>query len=225
MDNMDIGIQSALGQEIPNPLPPSWLGRSDAPPNIPSWANIYSLSSTQVRCLQAQIAYDASIWNYSKINASNQVGRYQFTPEALETYGLLAPGSNAQYGSNCINYLHCWKPNYVNQNIVSPYQNYFYNIISLQSFLTNTVAQEHLGYQRLVDLYIAAVNSQVILSSDTPDIVAGMIYVCWTLGVGSPSTPNNQGGSGAWAWRYLNVGDYGDLSFNSGRYAVTVLSS
>jgi hypothetical protein len=124
-----------------------------------------------------------------------------------------------------VNYLHCWRPNYVNLNIVTPYQNYFYNITSLNSFLTNTTAQEHLAYQHLVDLYITAVNSQVIMPTDEPDVVAGMLYVCWTLGVGSPPTVNNQLGSGAWAWRYRNVGDFGDFSFNSGRYAVTVLAS
>jgi hypothetical protein len=50
-----------------------------------------------------------------------------------------------------------------------------------------------------------------------------MIYVCWQFGVGESPTQNNLTGSGAWAWRNSNLGE-GTNSFNSGRYAATILS-
>ena len=87
---MDIGIAQALGQEILTPLPPAWLGRSDAPTVPPSWANIGPLSNTQVQALLGQIAYDLSVWDYNKIGANHQLGRYQISAMTLEKYGLLA---------------------------------------------------------------------------------------------------------------------------------------
>lgn len=220
---IDAGIQSAVGLPISNPLPPSWLGRADAPALVPSWANIGVLSGTQTRALLAQIGYDLSNWNYNLIGANNQLGRYQLNTATLELYGLLAAGSNQTFGTSCVNYKTCWHPVVVN-NGINNYQNYFYNIYSLQQFLSTTNAQDHLAYQLLVDLYLSAINADVILSTDSADTVAGMLYVCWTLGVGASSSASTPGGSGAWAWRYFNFDSTGTNSFNSGRYAATSLS-
>jgi len=220
---MDSGIKSALGVSIANPLPISWLGRADAPLSPPTWANIGALSTVEIRNLQSQIAYDLSTWDYSKIGANNQLGRYQFSSVILEAYGLLAPGSNKHYGTDCVNYRNCWTPIYFNNGTVNGYQNYFYNITSLNSFLTTAVAQEHLAYQRIVDIYLTSVQIGAIVGDDSADVIAGMIYVGWTLGVGSKPTVDNDKGTGAWAWRYNNVGS-GAEAFNSGRYAITVLS-
>ena len=221
---MDVGIQSALGLPIANPLPSSWLGRADAPSVVPSWANIGVLTGTQIRSLLAQIGYDLSAWNYSLVGANNQLGRYQINTSTLELYGLLAPGSNANFGTDCVNYKICWRPTVVN-NGINVYQNYFYNITSIQQFFTVTQAQDHLAYQILADLYAAAINAEVIYPTDSADTVAGMLYVCWTLGVGTSASLNTPGGTGAWAWRNLNFGINGTSSFNSGRYAATVLST
>jgi hypothetical protein len=219
---MDTGIHSATGISINNPLPLNWIGRADAPPMPPAWANIGKLSSKQLRNLQAQIAYDLSAWDYKLIGSDNKLGRYQFNTPVLEAYGLLAPGSNTEYGTDCVNYVHSWRPITVNTG-VNAYQNYFYNITSLDNFLSTTVAQEHLAYQRLVDIYLTAIDVGTIKSTDTVDVVAGMMYVSWTLGIGSGPSINSPDGTGAWAWRYNNTG-LGINSYNSGRYAMIVLS-
>ena len=80
------------------------------------------------------------------------------------------------------------------------------------------MAQDHLAYQYLNDLYVSATHVGAITHDDTADVVAGMLYVCWILGTGSRTS-----GTGAWAWRYNNTGA-GTNVFNAGRYAVTVLS-
>ena len=220
--NMDPGIQTSISVPIANPLPVSWLNRADAPPVPPKWANINVLSNTEVRNLQSQIAYDSSRWDYSLVSANHDLGRYQFSSQILEAYGLLAPGSNEHYGADSVNYLNCWTPIYINTGI-NVYQNYFYNVTSLSTFLTTKTAQEHLSYQRIVDLYLAGKDAGIILDTDSADIIAGMIYVAWSLGVGTSATNSNLNGTGAWAWRYRNVGN-GANSFNSGRYAIAVLS-
>ena len=219
---MSTGIQSASGIPITSPLPVSWLGRSDTPTLPPEWASIGIFSAVQLRNLQAQIAYDLSTWAYTKIGSNNELGRYQLSTQTLETYGLLAPGSNNAYGTDCINYIHCWSPVFVN-NGINNYANYFYNINSLNEFLTNTTAQEHLAYRKIADLYTECTNIGVIQPTDAVDSVAGLIYVAWTLGSGTGPTIANPNGTGAWAWRYNNIGN-GTNSYNSGRYAVVVLS-
>ena len=213
---MDPGPQAASHIPIANPLPVSWIGIASAPPVPPSWAYILALSSSQISYLQAQIAYDLSGWDYAKVGTNNKLGRYQFSTTLLEEYGLLAPGSNAAYGTDCVNYRHCWRPTYTNNN-VNAYQNYFYNSNSRTDFILNRTAQEHLAYQHLVDLYLLGINNGYILTTDPVDTVAGMIYVAWTLGPGSAGN-----GTGAWAWRYHNQGN-GIASYNSGRYAVLSL--
>ena len=86
------------------------------------------------------------------------------------------------------------------------------------------MAQEYLTYQRLVDLYLAAKSNGTIKPDDTAETVAGMMYVCWTLGVGRSSNTANFTGTGAWAWRYHAVG-LGIDSYNSGRYAASNLAN
>lgn len=218
---MSSGIEAAAGIPTNNPLPKEWLGRADAPLQPPAWANVGQVSNVQLQCLQAQIAYDISGWDYNLTGENNELGRYQFTPLLLETYGLLVAGAYDAYGNDCVNYRHVWQP--ITQTGVNDYQNYFYNITSLYGFLNTTAAQEHLSYQYIVDLYTACLNNGAILETDTSDVAAGMIYVAWTLGAGTGSTPTNPGGTGAWAWRYNNIGN-GINSYNSGRYAVLVLS-
>jgi hypothetical protein len=220
---MDAGIKAAAGTPIVTPLPGSWLGRASVPPTPPGWANIGVLLPIQLRNLQAQIAYDLSMWNYNLVGNSNKLGRYQVSTAILEAYGLLANGSNTAYGTDCVNYVHSWQPTMIN-NGINAYQNYFYNVSSLTNFLSNTIAQEHLAYQRLADIYLNAKDIGVIKSEDAPDIIAGMMYVAWTLGVGAGPTISYPNGTGAWAWRYNNVGA-GANNFNSGRYSIAVLSS
>jgi hypothetical protein len=164
-----------------------------------------------------------SQWNYGLIGTNNQLGRYQFTSVVLENYGLLINGSNSAYGSDSVNYVHCWQPAFIN-NGSNAYQTYYYNAFSLTDFLTSTVSQEHLAYQLLVDLYVGCVNTNAIQLTDPADVVAGMMYVAWTLGTGAQPSLAYPSGSGAYAWRYYNIGN-GSNSFNSGRYAVDVLSA
>jgi len=214
---MDIGIQQATRTAPISPLPTSWLGRSDMPVPCPDWAVIAQLSATQLRNLLAQIGYVTAAWDYKKIGADNQLGRYQFTTQVLEQYDLLTTGATDSYGTDCVNYQHCWRAP------TSSYANYMVETASLTEFLNNSTAQEFLAYQRLGDLYSGCVKIGAIKTADSTDTVAGMLYVAWTLGVGSPATLNNASGTGAYAWRYFNVGN-GATYYATGRYSVTVLS-
>ena len=216
------GIQSATGVPILNPMPINWLGKIGIPVSPPSWASISTLYSTQIRNLQAEISYDQSKWEYQLIGANNAIGAYQFSTQILENYGLLATGSNAEYGTDCVNYRNCWQQVLV-RNSTNSYANYLYNIQNLNGFLTNTIAQDHLAFQYIFDLYNGLVSIDAITSTDSADIIAGMIYVAWQLGVGTTPDHNSSTGTGAYAWRYYNLG-LGANAFNSGRYAITVLS-
>jgi hypothetical protein len=86
------------------------------------------------------------------------------------------------------------------------------------------LAQDHLAYQVLADTYKEAQRYGVVKDTDSDEVVAGMIYVSWRLGVGAAGTKSAPGGAGAYAWRYHGFGDNGANYFNTGRYAVTMLS-
>ena len=219
---ISLGIQNSTGSSITNPLPLDWLNKAGMPVSPPSWAEIATLSSLQIQRLQAQIAYDQSGWNYSKIGKNNLIGAYQFAPATLETYGLLAAGSNSAYGIDCINYRICWNQVLV-RNSTNSYANYLYNVQNLKGFFTNTVAQDHLAFQYIYDLYNQLTQINAITPTDSADIIAGMIYVAWNLGVGQAGSVVNANGTGAYAWRYFGIGN-GSNSYNTGRYAITVLS-
>jgi hypothetical protein len=219
---MDIGIQSAARQSVANPLPIGWLGRADMPPALPAWAAIDRLSTAQIVNLQAQLGYDASGWDYTMVGANNELGRYQFSASLLESYGLLAPGSTVAYGTDCVNYQTCWRPVTIRKNTNS-YANYIYDADSISSFLSHTSGQEHLAYQVIYDLYNNLVLNNGIQSSDSAEVIAGMIAVAWQLGAGIGPTSSNLSGTGAYAWRHFNLGN-GTNSYNSGRYAASVLS-
>lgn len=221
---MDIGLQQAILFPVPESVPESWLNKADAPPTPPLWANIDKLSSIQIKNLLAQIAYDASNWDYTKIGPKNKLGRYQISPQTLEDYGLLAKDSNRLYGIDCINYKHCWRSVVIRKNTNS-YANYIYNVESLRGFLQSTNSQEHLAFQILYDLYTSLLQNGGIVDTDTADVVAGMLYAAWEIGAGTTPTSNNVNGSGAVAWRYYSVGT-GEVAskYNSGRYAITILS-
>lgn len=217
----NIGPRQASMHGIENPLPISWLGRADAPPSLPATASIYRLTNIEVQNLIAQVGYDKSAWDYALIGADNRLGRYQFTTRTLENYGLLAAGSNDHYGIDCVNYTNCWQPVAIKTS--NSYASFNYNITSLSGFLSSIAAQEHLAYQVVYDLYNALVANGSIQAADSDDVVAGMIYVGWTLGAGVSPTYTNASGTGAYAWRYFGIGD-GANAYNSGRYAVTFLS-
>ena len=218
---MDIGIQQATGRSISTPLPLSWLGRPDAP-MTPIITDIPQFTVANIKNLQAQIGYDLSQWDYSKIGTDNALGRYQFSTTLLESYGLLAVGSNEHYSTDCVNYRTCWRAVVIRKNSNS-YANYIYNVSSLTDFLSSTASQEHLAYQVILDTYIDLLTINAIQATDTADIIAGMIYVGWTLGVGIRPSAEHITGTGAYAWRYSGIGN-GSNAFNSGRYAITILS-
>jgi hypothetical protein len=217
-----IGITSAMGKIPASLLPLGWIGLANMPQNQPSWASFSALSSTQCRNLIAQISYETSSWNYSLLGAGNQLGAYQFTTQELEDFGVLAAGANAAYGNECVFYKASWVPSVV-KNPDNSFANYIFNITTLNLFLNHTTTQDYLAYQKLSNLYTALVNNGAILSTDAPDVVAGMINVAWNLGPGTASTYSNVNGTGAYAWRFFNQGA-GALPYNEGRYAVTVLS-
>lgn len=210
---MDQGIQAALNSALPTPLPQSWLGRVDAPIGTPGWAQIDALSNVQLTNLVAQIGYDLSQWDYTKFNSG--VGRYQFTPQQLEDYGLLAKGSVAAYPTNAVTRKICWASWVVD--------NYIHDIRNLSEFLNSAVSQDHLAYHHINIIYTGLKKIDAVLTTDTADTVAGMIYVGWMLGTGAGPTTGSSQGTGAYAWRYYNSGA-GTNYYNAGRYAVTVLS-
>lgn len=218
---MDTGFRQAAGQAIQNPLPTSWLGRADAPVTLPSWAQFGNFTKTQLTNLQAQIGYAESQWDYQLVGSNNELGRYQITPLRLEQYGLLIADANAEYGSDCVNFRHCWKSVTTRSN-ANTYVNYIYNTPDLRSFLQQTAIQDHLSYQIIYDLYLDLGKIDAILSTDGLDVIAGMIYVAWKLGVGSAPDYTNTLGTGAYAWRYSGIGN-GTDAYNSGRYAINVL--
>lgn len=214
---MDLGIQQAAKSAPKNPLPVGWLGRANAPLARPDWASISGLTATQHTNLLAQIAYDKSTWNYEKIGTSNELGRYQISPAMLEEYSLLVVGSYASYGNDAVNYRHVWRqPN-------DTYANYLEDITSLNGFLSNPTAQELLAYGILLNLYNEAVRVKSIQSTDSADVMAGMLYVSWQLGPGTMASSTNPHGTGAFAWRYFNEGSGADY-YNAGRYSIVVLS-
>jgi hypothetical protein len=219
---MDPGIQAASKHAIDNPLPLSWLGRPDMPPALPAYANIEKLSAVQVRNLQAQIGYTQSVWNYKLIGGDNQLGRYQFTTDTLESYGILAAGSNQAYDTDCVNYKNCWRTVTIKKT-TNGYANYLYDNKTLNDFLSNTSAQEYLAYQVIYDLYNNLSKIEAIQDTDSSDVIAGMISVAWVLGVGTTPTFAHTSGTGAYAWRYHNVGA-GEIPYNQGRYTMAVLS-
>jgi hypothetical protein len=214
---MDAGIQQANRQAPPNPLPVSWLGRADSPSARPDWAIVPALTAIQQQNLLGQMSYVISEWDYKKIGANNELGRYQFNSVTLEQYGLIVTGSNNSYGTDSVNYQHCWRP------AVNTYAEYLVDMNSLIDFISSSAAQEGLANQLLADLYNSAVRINAIQGNDSAETVAGMLYVCWQLGVGSPANSANPSGTGAWSWRYFNVGT-GAPFYNAGRYAVAVLS-
>jgi hypothetical protein len=206
------GILRAQGASINTPLPPSWLGRTDAPATTPPWSSIQQLNSTQIRNLVAQIGYDMSTWDYQLVGTSNQLGRYQFNSQILENYGILALGSNAKYGNSCVNYKICWK-SVPRRNA---YAQYNFNFSNIYGFLASSTAQDVLAYQLIIDTYNALLDNGAIIATDTTDVVAGMIYVGWVLGPGTNNT------AGAYLWRNSGVGN-GVNAYNSGRYAALIL--
>jgi hypothetical protein len=157
---MDVGIQQATRIAPPDPLPISWLGRSDVPPACPDWSVIAQLSAVQQRNLLAQIAYVTSDWDYAKIGNNNQLGRYQVSTQTLEDYGILTKDSNKSYGIDCVNYQHCWRAP------AGTYAEYQTEVLNINDFLTNSSAQELLSYQRLIDLYSGCIKIGVIKTND-----------------------------------------------------------
>jgi hypothetical protein len=222
MITTDIGIKKAQLQPVVNALPTGWMNLPVAPVEIPSWAYIYLLSPAKIRCLQAQIAYDASAWDYTKIGANNELGRYQFSAQTLENYGLLAKGACAHFGKDATNRTDCWQPATIRKNNNS-YANYVYNVRSLYDFLNHPATQDHMAYQVILDLYTALLQLNAVTSADSADTVAGMIYVAWVLGAGAGPTTAHPQGTGAYAWRFYGAGD-GVRYFNAGRYSATILS-
>ena len=224
---MDAGILQSLGQAVVAPMPLSWMKLPSAPPDLPRWANIGKLSSTQVRALAAQIGYDQSSWNYNLVGSANQLGRYQFSTTILEDYGLLHTGSNKSYGTNCVNYQHCWTQGVQITPILNSYNAYIYNTTNITTFLQTPSAQEHLAFQHISTLYENLLKINAIQESDSVDIIGGMISVAWLLGAGSAISNDAPTGMGAFQWRYsgleLNLGS-GVVAFNKGRYAVKVLA-
>ena len=210
---MDAGFILAAGQTVVNPLPIPWLKLPTAPVSIPNWANFGRLTSKEIYNLLCQIGYDQSQWNYYDVSITNQLGRYHISPMTLEMYGLLLPGSNAAYGQNCVNHRQCWTPSYVRSD-TNAYANYLYNTTSLWDFLSNSVAQDHLSYQIIYDSYAALTKNNGITPTDANDVVAGMLGVSWVLGAADAAT-----------WRLTGAGAAGIRAYNSGRYAVVVLSS
>lgn len=213
----DKGILQSAGESPNNALPASWLNRADAPGARPDYSVISIFTSAQQRNLLSQIAYEKSLWDYKKIGTTNNLGRYQISTIQLENYGLISAGSNAAYGNDCINYRNVWKPK------VDAKSYYNFQLTSLQDFLGNKMAQDYLAYQILYDLYTGASKIAVVKPTDSAETLAGMLYVCWELGVGTSPNRDSPTGTGAWAWRYKNIGSAGTY-YNSGRYAIKVLS-
>jgi hypothetical protein len=98
-----------------------------------------------------------------------------------------------------------------------------YNTTSLSGFLTNPIAQEHLAYQYLYDLYTNMNKIRAITADDTAETLGGMLYVGWDLGSGTSITHESSIGAGAYAWRYSGNGN-GTAPFVAGKYATGALS-
>lgn len=221
MTQLDPGLQSTVGIAPQTPLPAAWLGLPTAPQVHPHWASTYLLTPTQTTNLLAQISYDKSQWSTGMIGDNNQLGKYQISTVLLENYGILATGSNTEYGTDCIYYKHCWQQTVIPRS--NGNGNYAYNVTGYSDFLNNIAAQDNLAYQILFDINLALSQNGALKIGDAADVIAGMMYVGWELGTGNSATYQNLSGSGAWAWRYHAVGA-GTNAYISGRYAVVILS-
>ncbi len=213
----DIGIQRAARRAVSRALPISWLGQELMPRAVPDWATIKQLTSVQHKNLVAQLAYAISGWNYTLIGTNNELGMYQITAATLEDYGLLAPGSVASYGTEAVNYRHCWRAT------LTDAEEYNFTVSSCTDFLNNRIAQDYLAYRIIEDLYSMMIKNTAVLANDSAEVTAGMLAVAWYVGTGTRPTAANINGTGAYAWRYAGVGTADDY-YAQGRYSVAVLS-
>lgn len=245
----DIGITNSIGTGVLSPVPSAWLLKPTAPAIPPGWLLISGFSGEQMQALAAQLSYSNSQWDYGKIGSNNELGAYQFTASILEQYNLLLAGSVAAYGNQAVNRPNAWAGNANSTQFLSDARNsHKAPINNIQEFLANKKAQDNLAYRRIFDLYNQLVKTAAVKTTDTADIISGMIFVAWAIGAGNGATPTSQIGSGAWAWRYSNYSpvtsnlqsniatvnsnlqsnittvnyNYGSLAFNTGRYASTL---
>jgi len=217
-----LGITQAATVSLSGTLPKGRLGLTTAPTAPNQTLAIDRFSTINLRCLAAQIGYNASGWDYTKISSKFLIGSYQVGAQTLENYGFLVPGSAKIYGADAVNRNFNWQPITVRKN-TSSYSTYNTKIGSLKDFLSTPGFQDALAYQILHDTYYALYQSNAITDSDPTDVIAGMMYVAWVLGVGSTPTNATPNGTGAWAWRFHNMGNAANY-YNLGRYTVTVLS-
>lgn len=137
------GFEAACGIPPTHPLPKEWLGLAGITTSPPVWAKIPAFTDDELRYLLAQIAYDKSSWNIEMVGPNNELGKYQFSTQTLETYGIIAAGANELYGNDCVNYRCVWPTN-------------------IYDFLSNAQKQDFLAYRVINDLYNACITNCAI---------------------------------------------------------------
>lgn len=204
------GITNATGQTFTTTLTYSWLGRADAP-MVPG--TIGNFNTPQTKALLAQLAYTASKWNPTLFNSTAYLaGRYQFNSSVLSQYGYLNQQFYQTHGASSMTYTVAW----VGQNLIT----------NLLQFLSNVKIQDRLAFNYMSDNYTAMVASGAIQPTDDLPTVAGMLSVAHLVGPGALPTGQNPQGTGAYQWRNFGTGGQPvNNYFNSGRYAISVLSA
>lgn len=171
------------------------------------------LTQSDVEGLMTQLAKNATnfdIDRYTRVS-SNAIGKYGITIQQLEALKILRPGSSSrlEIGMSPDTIL----ANPGNWDGRGPRPD------NLEEFLSNTVLQEKTMFQLLNNEYGKLVSNAAVDSSDTKEIVAGMISV--SLIVGSAKTLQ---------WRLGKILEPAlqiicDRNFDYGRYAVMILGA
>lgn len=197
----DPGPASAYGKPVKKKVDKSFIKRADCP--VPK-GGIGPLSIAEVKCLMAQIGWRESNWNYSARNSYGYIGKYQFGAMALVDRGYIKLEAQRAHGNTATAISSSWTGKD--------------NIRSIEDWFNATEVQEKVMFEQMKANYATLMRISGLTKTDDVCTVAGMLSVSHLLGAG-----------GAKSWRQTGGGQdangtTGADYFNSGRYAVDVLT-
>ena len=135
-------------------------------------SGIGELSINEVRALQAQISYSESRGDYTKLEPSGYVGKYQLSVDDLAKLGYIKEDlpQNLESLNNPNNWL-------LNNNISN-----------IDEFLQSKELQEQAMFTLLKDNYATLQATGAIVKNTTKDTVAGLLSVAHLAGAGGATT-------------------------------------
>lgn len=197
----DPGPASAYGKLVKKKIDKSYVKRADCP--VPN-GGIGPLSVNELKCLMAQIGWRESTWDYRARNSYGYIGKYQFGAMALVDRGYIKLEAQRAHGNKAMAMSSSWTGKD--------------NIRSIEDWFNATEVQEKVMFEQMKANYATLMRISGLSKSDDVCTVAGMLSVSHLLGAG-----------GAKSWRKTGGGQdangtTGADYFNSGRYAVDVLT-